>query len=69
MAQVYIGNGVTTAAFWLGVFVFGGLVALKAFDPAMYSTVTVAAGSVLNDFMNAIAQALRNFFGSFLGFF
>jgi membrane-associated HD superfamily phosphohydrolase len=53
---VNVGKAVTEAVFVLVVLTFVGLVALKAFAPSMYTDVTSAAVSVLNDFMNWVAQ-------------
>jgi hypothetical protein len=56
MTTVYVGKGVTEAIFVLGVITFVSLVVLKTFVPSMYTDVTSAAVSVLNDFVNWVAQ-------------
>jgi hypothetical protein len=64
MTTVYVGKGVTEAIFVLGVFTFLSLVVLKAFAPSMYTDITSAAVSVLNDFMNWVAQVVLGFLQS-----
>jgi hypothetical protein len=59
---------VTEAVFFLGVFVFGGLVLLKAFNPAMYTNITSAGVSVVNDFISWLAQSILRFLGSLFRF-
>lgn len=68
MAQVYIGKGVTEAAFCLGVIGFLSLVGLKAFDAPLYNQITYAAVSVVNDFVNWAAQTVLRFLQSLFRF-
>lgn len=61
---LYVGSAVTAAIFWLGIMTFVALVALKAFAPSLYADVTSAAVSVLDDFMNWVAQVILGFLQS-----
>ncbi len=65
----YFGARTTDFLVKAAVVIIGLHVLLAMFVPSYYTLLTSREYSLALDFVNAIVQVLRNFFGSFLGFF